>query len=282
MLRALIFGFLILFFSFASEAMGSPHVFPVKQGLKGEKAKRQDEVLLQQLSCPTNSCNVVSLGAKGLQKLQEKSTHKVDELQKTKEFQDIRQELLQKKDLVLGNKEFQEFVTTLHEKLPHSLLTCQNAEKTNLGGPQAYNSKGNLYIFVSFSLGEKALLNLAHKSHRYGAIFVLRGFKDGSYTKTVRALQKIILETGQGIIIDPELFNLFSVSSVPTFILAKPLSLNGFERTTTPFHDRLQGHVTLKYALEIFAKEGDLQIEAKILLTKASSSNRFSEKGRNK
>ncbi len=282
MLRALIFGLLILFFSFAFEVMGSPHVFPVKQGLKGEKAKRQDEALPQQLSCPTNSCNVVSLGAKGLQTLQEKSTHKVDELQQTKNFQDLQQELLQKKDLVLENKEFQEFVTALHEKLPHSLPTCQNAEKTNLGGSQAYNSKGNLYIFVSFSLGEKALLNLAHEAQRYGAIFVLRGFKEGSYSKTVQALQKIILETGQGIIIDPELFTLFSVSSVPTFILAKSFSLNTFERTATPFHDRLQGHVSVHYALETFSKEGELQGEAKALLTKPLLSNCLQRKGKDK
>ena len=268
MLRALIFGFLILFFSFASEAMGSPHVFPVKQGLKGEKTKRQDEALPQYLSCPTNSCNVVSLDAKGLQTLQEKSTHKVDELQQTKDFQNFEQELLQKKDLVLENKEFQAFVTVLHEKLPHSLPTCQNAEKTNLGGPQAHNSKSNLYIFVSFSLGEKALLNLAHEAQRYRAIFVLRGFKEGSYSKTVQALQKIILETGQGIIIDPELFTLFSVSSVPTYILTKPFELNTAKRMQTPFHDRLQGHVNLKYALETFVKEGDLQIEAKAFLEK--------------
>lgn len=123
-------------------------------------------------------------------------------------------------------------------------------------------------IFASFSLGEKSLLNFAHEAQRYGAIFVLRGFKDGSYTKTVQALQKIILETGQGFVIDPELFTLFSISSVPTFILAKPFSFSTSQRIATPIHDRLQGHVSAHYALETFAKDGDLQSVAKAFLEK--------------
>ena len=172
--------------------------------------------------------------------LQADSLKRIDEVKEDKDFQSFLSDSLEHKNTVLENKEFQEFVTTLHEKLPHSLPTCQNAEKTNLIGSQAYNSKGNFYIFVSFSLGEKVLLNLAHEAQRYGAIFVLRGFKDGSYAKTVQALQKIILETGQGFVIDPELFNLFSVASVPTYILTKPFELNTAKRMQTPFQDLLR------------------------------------------
>ncbi|MBY0501642.1 MAG: type-F conjugative transfer system pilin assembly protein TrbC [Alphaproteobacteria bacterium] len=282
MLYSLIFSLLILFFSFASGAMGSPHVFPANQGFKREEEYQRDGVLPQQLFCQTNSYKAVSLGETDIKILQEKSAQKVDELQPAKDFQDFQQELLQKQDLVLESKEFQDFVTTLHEKLPHSHPTCQNAEKTNLGGSQAHNSKRNFYIFVSFSLGEKALLNLAHEAQHYGATLVLRGFKEGSYAKTVQVLQKIILETGQGFVIDPELFTLFSVTSVPAFILAKSCLFNVFERISTPFHDRLQGHVSLNYALETFAKDGDLQDEAKALLAETTLSKHSQEKGKTK
>ena len=82
--------------------------------------------------------------------------------------------------------------------------------------------------------------------------------------------------------VDPELFTFFSVSSVPTYILAKPFQLNSSERTQAPLHDRIQGHTSVHYVLETFAKEGDLQNEAKALLTKDLLSNRLQGKGRDK
>jgi type-F conjugative transfer system pilin assembly protein TrbC len=131
---------------------------------------------------------------------------------------------------------------------------------------------------VSFSLGEKALMNLAHEAQHYGATLVLRGFRDGSYAKTVQALQKIILKTNQGFTVDPELFTLFSISSVPTFVLTRSFSLNVFERTSTPLHDRMQGHVSIHYALETFSKEGDLRAEAQAFL-ETSLTDHSHEKG---
>ena len=76
---------------------------------------------------------------------------------------------------------------------------------------------------------------------------------------------------GQGFIIDPELFSLFAVTAVPTTILSCSFQIHAVERTQTPLHDRLQGHVSIRYALEQFAKEGDLQNEAHSLLKKAGS-----------
>ncbi|MBP9691879.1 MAG: type-F conjugative transfer system pilin assembly protein TrbC [Alphaproteobacteria bacterium] len=121
---------------------------------------------------------------------------------------------------------------------------------------------------MSFSLGEKALLNLAQETKGYGATLVLRGFIEGSYAKTVQALQNIILKTGQGFIIDPELFSLFFITAVPTYVLAKPFQLLAQTRDQTPLHDRLMGHVSISYALESFAQSGDLRDEAQALLDK--------------
>lgn len=130
--------------------------------------------------------------------------------------------------------------------------------------------QGSLYIFVSFSLGEKALLNLAQDAKQFGATLVLRGFKGGSYAKTVQALDKVILKTGQGVIIDPELYSLFNITAVPTFILTKPFQLRPEIRSQTPIHDKLQGHVSTRYALEAFAKEGDIKDKAQALLKRGA------------
>lgn len=166
-----------------------------------------------------------------------------------KEILALQEDSLKKVESLLENKDFQAVVADLQDKNP----TLQNSSLIRA------QAQGELLIFVSFSMGEKALLNIAEEAGRYGATLVLRGFKNDSYRQTVRALQKIITKTGQGFSVDPELYTLFAIQAVPTFILTKPFELNAAERTQTPVHDRLQGHVSLRYAVESFAKEGDLK-----------------------
>lgn len=241
-----------------------------------------------------------------IQKLQEDSQNKIDTLLKDREFQDIVSTLEAKAscsatNLSLGTSskdgnsvskscqrenEFEHLrLKSLRLESPSDLVP-ENIPR--LESPSDLSSEGmlrpgNFYIFVSLSLGEKALLNLAIDAKRYGATLVLRGFKAGSHVKTVQALQKIIEKTGQGVIIDPELFTLFAIQAIPTFVLSKPFHLNASEHIQTmspdrvegrlsgvrpggPLHDRIQGHVSPQYALETFAKEGDLKDEAKSLL----------------
>lgn len=200
----------------------------------------------------------------------------------------------QKMNDVLHDKRFQEFIAEINKgQLSSPSFDPSGHEKGMI--PQGTNSlresTSHLYVFVSFSLGEKALLNLAHEARQQGATLILRGFKDGSYIKTAHALQKIIHKTGQGFLIDPELFTLFAVTAVPTIVFSKPILLLSSEQEDTlrvdtlreftlspssplsgqtPFHDRLQGHVSLRYALERFADSGDLKEEAQLLLQKGA------------
>lgn len=217
----------------------------------------------------------------------------------------FQQSSTQKMNDVLHDKRFQEFVAGINKgQLSSPSLDSSGHEKEVIPfkklKPQGTNSlresTSHLYVFVSFSLGEKALLNLAHEARQQGATLILRGFKDGSYIKTAHALQKVIHQTGQGFLIDPELFTLFAVTAVPTIVFSKPIPLlsSGQEDTLrvgtlrvdtlrestlspspplrgqTPFHDRLQGHVSLRYALERFANSGDLKEEAQLLLQKGA------------
>jgi len=198
----------------------------------------------------------------------ENSQKIIETVQKDKDFHSFLTESAQKQEAVLESQEFQDIVRTLR------VSTLQ--DQPQLKNSHSKSSPAELTLFMSFSLGEPALLNLAREAKIYGATLVLRGFKDTSYAQTVKALQKIIQETGMGFIIDPELFSLFAVTAVPTIILSRPFHIHAvesktlesktLERIQTPIHDRIQGHVSLHYALEMFAKEGDLQNEARSLL----------------
>lgn len=208
----------------------------------------------QHRTCPARLQEQSSTG----DSLTENSLKIVEAMQKDKDFQSFLVESSQKRDAVLESKEFQSFVTTLEAQQP-------------LQKSQHKNQPGELYLFVSFSLGEKALLNLAQEAKRWNATLVLRGFIEGSYAKTAKALQNVILKTGQGFIIDPELFSLFFITAVPTYVLTKPFQPIAIERTQTPSHDRIQGHVSIQYALETFGKSGDLREEAQALLKQSGA-----------
>ncbi len=198
-------------------------------------------------------------------RLQEDALKVVETMQKDKDFQSFLADSLRQKDAVLRDKGFEDFVTALQAQT-QAQAPLQSSQSEQ--GSRDKANSGELYIFVSFSMGEKALLNLANEVQPYGATFVLRGFVDGSYAKTVQALQNIIVKTGQGFIIDPELFSLFNVTAVPTYVLAKSFQLYAEERTQSPLHDRIIGHVSVPYALETFAQSGDLTEEAQALLDK--------------
>lgn len=181
----------------------------------------------------------------------------------------LQQESLQKVETLQKDTGFKEIVTELQSNSSQSENTAVNSgPQTQANLRETSLNEANLYIFISFSMGEKALLNIAQDAKQFGATLVLRGFKDGSYLKTAQSLQNMIIKTGPGVIIDPELYTLFDITAVPTFVLTKPFTLNTAERIQTPIHDKLQGHVSSQYALETFTKEGDLKDKAYELLSK--------------
>ncbi|MBA3814536.1 MAG: type-F conjugative transfer system pilin assembly protein TrbC [Alphaproteobacteria bacterium] len=222
------------------------------------------------------ACSQTSLQTSPVEELARKGGLSQNIVSNESTFKLLQQESLQKVEALLQDKEFRDTVllqnkasnsqnlSTVSKTEPLGTLSEASLLETSL-------SETSLYIFVSFSLGEKALLNPAQEAKRFGATLVLRGFKEGSYKKTAQSLQKIITKTGLGVLIDPELYSLFHITAVPTYILAKPFSLQSQERIQTPIkwapvHDKLQGHVSVQYVLESFAKEGDLKREAQTLL----------------
>lgn len=125
-----------------------------------------------------------------------------------------------------------------------------------------------LYIFVSLSMREAALIELGKDAKRVAGVLVLRGLKDGSFKKTAQAFEKFIQKTGYGIIIDPLLFKTFEVTTVPAFVVAEAATLCPSNTSCPgPAYDKLSGHVSLDYALSELARHGDFPL-ANVFLTR--------------
>lgn len=75
-----------------------------------------------------------------------------------------------------------------------------------------------LLVFVSFSMPEPVIQNLAEQARVAGAVVVLRGMVDGKLSTTQqRAL--LVNKAGASWEINPELFTTFDVQTVPAFVL---------------------------------------------------------------
>lgn len=123
--------------------------------------------------------------------------------------------------------------------------------------PQMGSLPTELYIFVSLSMPKSRLIKLIKEANHYKAIVVLRGLKNNSYQETANFLQPVIQQAGCGLTIDPNLFKEYNITQVPVFVL---------NDSVTKKYDKFTGNISLKYALQEFAKHGDLQAEARKIL----------------
>ena len=119
------------------------------------------------------------------------------------------------------------------------------------------NSDSELYVFASLSMPKTRLIELIKEAIKYNGAVVLRGLKNNSYKETATFLQPIIEQAGAGFIIDPTLFTQYNVTKVPVFVLNDSLLKQ---------HDQIAGNISLQYALQEFAKNGDLKNAATSIL----------------
>lgn len=121
-----------------------------------------------------------------------------------------------------------------------------------IGQRESSKTSDDFFIFVSFSLHERNLRQIIEDARRYGAFVVIRGLKNNSMRETVQYLLRSVMSTGQGVLVDPTLFQKFGIRHVPSFVL-----YDGSR------YDMLSGNVTVDFALRKFAERGDLKVEAK-------------------
>lgn len=128
-----------------------------------------------------------------------------------------------------------------------------------------------LLVFVSFAMPEGALRKLIEQGERTRAILVLRGLKDGSMVKTALAVRQLLGQRKTALQIDPQGFDRFGVSQVPTFVLLRDgtqaQSCADASCVPATSYTTLVGDVTIDYALEwIETHSSSAKREAKVLL----------------
>jgi len=123
-----------------------------------------------------------------------------------------------------------------------------------------------LQIFVSSSMQKPLLKAYAKEASRYGGVLVFRGLPQGSFLKLTDLVMSISDEQNTAPMqIDDEAFTSFGIKTVPTIVLSKPLSMFS-EQTLLGNFDKVAGNITIKAALEIFARQGELAASARELL----------------
>lgn len=123
-----------------------------------------------------------------------------------------------------------------------------------MASAQGFASGPGLIVFVSLSMPRRSLERLIDQAARTRASVILRGLVNGSLRETVAQVQALIGERQVAVQIDPQAFDRFAVSRVPSFVLvrdgARPASCAA--GTCAPPEDflRTAGDVSLDYALE--------------------------------
>ena len=119
-----------------------------------------------------------------------------------------------------------------------------------------------ILVFVSFSMPKASLRALAKEAAKHNAVLVMRGLKGDSFKTTQQVFLEIANETDnpkldlneiaknapqdmQGFEVNPELFKIYHIKNVPTFVLVK----NQAEVA------RLSGNVSLSFAAKKLKKD---------------------------
>ena len=139
-------------------------------------------------------------------------------------------------------------------------------QRANLNKMFKQEEEVNFYIFASFTLSDTHLRQMMDYAKMYNGVIVFSGIENNSFQKTGEHIQGLARDGDEAsIIIDPTLFKEFQIDQVPTYVLARrekcPVGM-----TCGASYDKIIGSITPKYALEKFAKQGDLTREAQDLL----------------
>ena len=138
-----------------------------------------------------------------------------------------------------------------------------NADQRSAGADARAGAPGHgevrVFMLASFSMPAETLRIMMAEARRFGASVVMRGFVGNSVYETQAALQSVFGDDSaqEGFGIDPNMFSLFDVNTVPAIIVVKDLldvcETPGCAMDSVPEHDILRGNIPLGSALEIIA-----------------------------
>ncbi len=154
------------------------------------------------------------------------------------------------------------------QKIFSSNFNLKTFDGNNKNIDELIKPKAKLQIFISSSMPRSLLKNYAKEAALYDGVLVFRGLPEGSF----RALADLVMSISDDVSltsmqVDDEAFAKYKVTAVPTIILSKESAFLDFDSDKDEhICDRVQGNVSIKYALELFAGSGELRSETQELL----------------
>jgi len=101
------------------------------------------------------------------------------------------------------------------------------------------------YAFVSMSMPKATLKEISEHLERIGGSFVLRGLPGGSFTDFIQEVSTLRrMDIKANIQINPDLFEDYSVTAVPTFVYLPPK-----KNEEIPEYKKIVGNVSVPWAL---------------------------------
>lgn len=121
-------------------------------------------------------------------------------------------------------------------------------------GETSLNGAPALLVFISFSMPDATLSRLVDQASRSGATLMVRGLVGNSIQQTALRARGLIGARRVGLQLDPQAFERFGVSVVPTFVLLKAGAAaapcaSGTCYPATRFAS-VSGDVSIDYALD--------------------------------
>ncbi len=128
----------------------------------------------------------------------------------------------------------------------------------SFGGNRANTAE--VLVFMSLSVPEPSWRQWSREAATIGAPMVLRGVAEGGLTATVNRIAARHAEDSASAGIDPRLFRLFRIGSVPAVAVipggVPACTTPGCSSDPPPPHDLVTGNIGLDGALEAIATEG--------------------------
>lgn len=190
-------------------------------------------------------------------------SHELDDLIKSQDTL-VKQYMSEAQDFInQGKQNAARQQLAAESMIKNSKTNCQPTTQFDwlhsLAVPEQQSTVANseLYVFASLSIPKTRLIELIKEATKYNGVVVLRGLKNNSYKETALFLQPVIEQAGAGFVIDPTLFAQYNITKIPVFVLNDPLIKQ---------YDKIAGNINLQYALQEFAKNGDLKNAARSIL----------------
>lgn len=112
-----------------------------------------------------------------------------------------------------------------------------------------------LYVFITMAMSTESLKALVAQAEKAQATLVLRGLVNNSFKQTGAEVRKVVGQHKVGLMVDPESFDRYGVTRVPSFVLTKAAVTPGpacAGKLCAPAdgYALITGDVSLDYALE--------------------------------